>query len=340
MLFIVGNRGGSNIGESFARSAAELGLEICFFEAKDAQSPLRIVNALRWRFCDRRPARLRSFAKNVLNCAEQLKPAFLMTTGFNPLPGGVIRTLRGNQIICLHFSTDDPWNPTQRANWFLRSLPEYDIVFTTRRRNINDFLALGCLNVQYTAFGYDKMIFGGKAVRPPSADGQVLFVGGADRERVDFMETLLSLQIPISLVGDYWERVPSMRRYSMGHKPPEEVIRLTQAAKVNLCLVRRANRDGHVMRSFEIAALGGCMVVEETVEHRQLFGADGECVLYFSSPNDAAEKIRRLLGDMDECCRLGRAVQARVVGGANTYTDRLASMLAAASEVRRAVSRI
>ena len=54
------------------------------------------------------------------------------------------------------------------------------------------------------------------------------------------------------------------------------------AAKVNLCLVRRAKRDGHVMRSFEIAAVGGCMLAQDTDEHREIFGPEGEAVRLFS----------------------------------------------------------
>ena len=77
---------------------------------------------------------------------------------------------------------------------------------------------------------------------------------------------------PVALVGGYWERYPAFRAQALGIKPPEIIRALTASAKVNFCLVRRANRDGHVMRSFEIAATGGCMVAEDTVKHREIFG--------------------------------------------------------------------
>jgi spore maturation protein CgeB len=127
-----------------------------------------------------------------------------------------------------------------------------------------------------------------------------------------------------------------MRSYALGHRPPEALCTLTAAAKVNLCLVRRANRDGHVMRSFEIAALGGCMLAEDTSEHREIFGPDGEAVVYFRSAQEAAERARTLLAEPSERARLSAAVRARILGGPHSYRDRLASILETAARIRRA----
>ena len=233
-------------------------------------------------------------------------------------------------IVCVNYSTDDPWNPALRASWHLRALPEYDAVFTTRRANIGSFAEIGlrrgatiCLSATTSgSFGRHEPIRG-----RPAPD--VLFVGGADRDRVAFMTEFLPTGPRVALVGSYWERFPAMRPYTLGQQPPEALCALTAAAKVNLCLVRRANRDGHVMRSFEIAALGGCMLAEDTAEHREIFGEDGEAVVYFRSPREAAERARALLADPAERARLSAAVRARISGGAHTYRDRLVSILEA-----------
>jgi spore maturation protein CgeB len=119
----------------------------------------------------------------------------------------------------------------------------------------------------------------------------------------------------------------------LGIKPPEVVRGLTAAAKVNLCLVRHANRDGHVMRSFEIAAVGGCMLAEDTVEHREIFGPEGEAVVYFRNAREAAERTRALLCNISERKRLAAGLLRRIADGAHTYTDRLATMLDVATRV-------
>jgi hypothetical protein len=82
--------------------------------------------------------------------------------------------------------------------------------------------------------------------------------------------------------------------------PPDKVAAMTRSAKVNLVLVHRANRDGHVMRSFEAAALGGCLAVEHTDEHQEIFESDGETVRFFRSPQEAAAVCGALLRDRSE----------------------------------------
>ena len=101
---------------------------------------------------------------------------------------------------------------------------------------------------------------------------------------------------------------------------------------MNLCRVRRANRDGHVMRSFEIPAVGGFMVAEDTAEHREIFGAEGERVCYFRTPAEAVERTRWAMSHPEERARMAASARALVIGGAHTYRDRLERMLEAARE--------
>jgi spore maturation protein CgeB len=181
--------------------------------------------------------------------------------------------------------------------------------------------------VHYLSFGYDESLFASWTCPGDSQAHDVLFVGGADPDRVAFMTEFMRHGPPVAVVGGYWERYPAFRSYALGIKPPEIIRALTAAAKVNLCLVRRANRDGHVMRSFEIAAAGGCMLAEDTDEHRDIFGPEGEATVYFRNAKEATECARVLLCNPSERKRLAAALHRRIVGGAHTYADRLATIL-------------
>jgi spore maturation protein CgeB len=132
---------------------------------------------------------------------------------------------------------------------------------------------------------------------------------------------------PVAVAGGYWERYPAFRAYALGTKSPEIFRALTAAAKVNLCLVRHANRDGHVMRSFEIAATGGCMLAQDTEAHREIFGPEGKAVVYFRDAKEAAQRARTLLCDSSERKRLAAGFHRCIIAGAHTYTFRLATML-------------
>jgi spore maturation protein CgeB len=81
------------------------------------------------------------------------------------------------------------------------------------------------------------------------------------------------------------------------------------------------------MRSFEIAAIGGCLLAEDTLEHRDLFGPDGSAAVYFGSPDQMLDRLRWLLAHDGERARLAAAARQVVVSGRHTYQDRLATML-------------
>jgi spore maturation protein CgeB len=91
--------------------------------------------------------------------------------------------------------------------------------------------------------------------------------------------------------------------------------------------VRRANRDEHVMRTFELPAMGACMLTEDTTDHREIFGEDGEAVSYFHTPDEMVDKLRWLLTHDDERRRLADAARRVITRGHHTYRDRLEAML-------------
>jgi spore maturation protein CgeB len=90
------------------------------------------------------------------------------------------------------------------------------------------------------------------------------------------------------------------------------------------------------MRSFEAGAIGACLAVEDTEEHREIFGSDGDCVRYFGSPEQAAEICNELRQRPKERIRLAVNVRHRIRSGGHTYGDRLETMLQFAQEARSA----
>jgi spore maturation protein CgeB len=183
--------------------------------------------------------------------------------------------------------------------------------------------------VYYLPFGYDERLFN----RPSEEEAgngitfDVLLVGGADNDRVEFVHGMINHGIRPVLVGGYWDRYPGLREFSLGLKSATDLRLLTARAKVNICLVRRANRDGHVMRSFEIPACGGFMIAEDTADHRAFFGGEGEAVLYFSSPQTAAEKCHWALDNPEKRIAMATRLHRVVTTGRNTYADRLNTIL-------------
>lgn len=339
-LAILGVGEGTHVGGSLARGARKLGLDPVWFDAEDAWRAPRFLQTLYWHFAGgRRPVHLRQFSNRLVELCAGAKPDLLVTTGMAPLTDAALHALKRLGVVSVNYSTDDPWNPVMRSRWYLKALPAYDFIFTTRRSNIDDFRRHGCRAVHWLPFGYDENLFY-RNFKDLSAvtSHDILFVGGADSDRVQFIDEFMHQGPPVALAGGYWDRQRAFKAFALGLISPDAIRTLTAAAKVNLCLVRRANRDGHVMRSFEIAASGGCMLAEDTQEHREIFGPDGDAVIYFRNPREAAERAKALLSDASARQRLARSVHRRIVDGHNTYTHRLATMLKTAAKDRDQLS--
>jgi hypothetical protein len=299
-----------------------------------------LVRKINWHLRQHRPTRLEEFSRQVLDLCRLHRPAWLLATGLAPLTAHALKEIHGLGTQCLNYLTDDPWNPHHRTPWFLQALPCYDRVFSPRQANLGDLVARGCPCVVYLPFAYHPELH-----RPEEPGGEderrrlacdVLFVGGSDSDRLPWITRLIRAGLDVALHGGYWERDRVTCRHSRGHADAATVRKTTTAAKVALCLVRRANRDGHVMRTFEIAAMHGCMLAEDTAEHRQLLGAEGEAVVYFDCPEEMVAKARWLLDHPEHRRRLASALYQRITGGRNTYRDRLETMLSLGDPCRQA----
>ena len=170
-LAIVGNAGGTNVGDSLRRAGVAAGHSTSLFNSLEASAGSPFLRALAWRI-DCRPPKLNAFSAKVVAQCGQAPPHMLVATGAAPLTASALRAIRALGVVAINYSTDDPWNSAMRPRWHLRALPAYDLVFTTRRSNLDDFRRLGCPNVHYLPFGYDERLYFRAritpTVRPPT----------------------------------------------------------------------------------------------------------------------------------------------------------------------------
>jgi hypothetical protein len=330
-LLVVGNQGGTNIGWSLYNSSEQLGLRSEFRNALEAYQAPRWLTKFSWMMLGHRPARLGRFSHEVLTTCVRFQPRWIITTGLAPIAHGTLEEIGNLGIRRLNYLTDDPWNPAHHAPWFLRSLPRYDVVFSPRRANLDDIREAGCPRVEFLPFGFDPRYFHREQLptnAPNAESADVIFAGGADSDRIPYIAALVRTGLRVDAFGDYWERYPDTKACARGHASPDVLRWATAHAHVALCLVRRANRDGHVMRSFEVPAIRACMLTEDTAEHREIFGPDGENVVYFCTVDQMVDRLRWLLAHDAERVRLADAAHGLIVNGKHTYRDRLETMLA------------
>jgi spore maturation protein CgeB len=327
-ILIVGFGQPGHMGQYLASAAMQLGLDYQLIDAAQAEASSRIGRSFYWRFRGKRPARLDDFGAHVLAVSAVRQPDCVLTTGCASLSRLHVKGLRALGATVINYSTDDPWNPKLRAPWFLGTLPSYNAVFTPRRANIDDFRKCGVRAVHYLPFGYDPDVHRPwPEGRPTATPSDVLFVGGCDEDRVPLINGMIDAGLDLALFGGYWDRHDRARKYWRGIADQDTIRSASAAARICLCLTRRANRDGHTMRSFEAAAIGGCILAEDTADHRELFGPDDHAVRYFSSAPELARQTKLLLADTDARHRLSLQLAERFSRGKHTYADRLTSML-------------
>lgn len=330
-LLIVGNPDPVHVGSHFYSAAGLLRIETRLCDSREAFDAPAWRQKTDWWMRGRRPARLPEFSARVLQVVRTFAPDVVLTTGVAPVDASSLKTIGELGAARVNFLTDDPWNSAHRAPWFLDALKRYDHVFTPRAANVADLQTCGVRTVSILPFAFaPEQHF----PEPPSADdaswqSDVMLAGGADRDRVEAVMPFIRAGFRVALYGGYWDRYPETRDAARGLLDAGGLRRATAAARVCLGLVRRANRDGHSMRTYEVPAMGGCLIVEDTADHRALFGADGEAVAYFASPEEAIEKTAALLRREDLRRDLARRAHAIVTTGGHTYADRLRSMLQA-----------
>jgi spore maturation protein CgeB len=330
-ILIVGNPGEVHVGRHLLHAAREAGMQATLCDTTAAYAGSTFQRAYHWRLRGHRPVNLASFTQCVVSACREHKPSSVITTGLAPIDADSLRTIGDIGVRRLNFLTDDPWNQAHYAPWFMKAVTEYDAVFTPRTANVADLRAVGCRQVAYLPFAYAPDIHFSDP--PATADerqhfeSDVVFVGGADQDRVEWMTPLISAGFRVALYGGYWEKYASTRGAARGLADAATVRKAIGGAATTLCLVRRANRDGHSMRSFEVPAIGACMLVEDTDEHREIFGEPRQAVDYVNSPDQAVERVRMLLQDRSDRDRLKRSAHTLIESGKHTWSDRLKTML-------------
>src|SRR5262249_55230615 len=127
-------------------------------------------------------------------------------------------------------------------------------------------------------------------------DADVSFVGGCDPDRVPIMSALIKAvpNLRLNLFGWFWDRYPETRAYFRVPAWGQDQRMAFGGSKIVINLVRRANRDGHGPRTFEIPACGGFMLTDRTDEQRTFLEEDKEAV-YFSSSEEMIDKVKYYL---------------------------------------------
>lgn len=237
------------------------------------------------------------------------------------------------RCVIVGYSPDDMINPQNQSAQFVSNLPLYDLFFTTKSFGVSELRALGCHRVEFVASGYESSVHRPHSVTETDRarlGGPVGFIGDYERQRAEMMLLLAQSGVPVRVWGPNWNNCPFRHPNLILEGRPiwgDEFARALSAFDINLAFLRRANRDQHTTRTFEIPGSGAFMLAERTGEHAGFF-LEGKEAEFFGSGEELLEKVRRYLKNPDDRKRIAAAGRERCLTSGYSNLDRMKWMVA------------
>ncbi len=239
---------------------------------------------------------------------------------------------RNPRCIIAGYSPDDMIRRQNQSMQFLRHLSLYDIFFTTKSYGVQELKALGCPKVKFVGNAFDPDIHKPIQVSPMDRKiwgGPVGFVGAYEPTRAFSMYSLAKQEIPVRVWGPDWQKCRlRAKHFLLEHKSlwAEQYALALNAFDINLCFLRKINRDLQTTRSMEIPACGRFMLAERTDEHLALF-EEGKEAEFFSTDAELLDKVRYYLIHEANRRRIAAAGRERTLRSGYSNHDRLREML-------------
>lgn len=237
-----------------------------------------------------------------------------------------------------YFSEDDMVLRHNGSFWFRGALPLYDLVVTTKLRNLVDgeLSGMGAQRVVYEPKTFHPTFH--RPVEVTDRDrarfgSDLLFVGTYEAERAASCLALARAGFDVRIFGHGWERFGGrheqlfVERRAIGG---EDYVAALCASKIALGFLRKASRDEHTDRSVEIPACGAFMLAERSTEHLGLFRDHREAV-YFGDDDELVAHARRYLADDAGRERIAAAGRRRCLDSGYDHAGACRRMLAAAT---------
>jgi spore maturation protein CgeB len=329
-VLLIGSGDVGNIARFFFDALTSLGHEEYFIESEYIKHRSSLFHKIASRLIGRRPLTYWRTNREVLETVRRNRPHITLITKGQWISPAILKQAKTEETCLVNYATDDPFNLKVSSSHLIKGIPFYDLYVCTKRAIMAEIQRAGCPNVAYVPFAYEpKLHFPEQPSRGEEArrfSSDVVFVGGADLDRLPIMRKLVAGPWQLNLYGGLWNRDQQLRNCYRGFVLGRDYRLALGGAKVCLGLVRRANRDGHSMRSFEIPACGAFMLAERTQEHLEFFEEDKEAA-YFGSDEELLSKVRYYLSHEAERRRIACAGYRRVITGRNTYQDRLETIL-------------
>lgn len=235
----------------------------------------------------------------------------------------------------INYTNDDPFGGRDglRFRKYLQALHHYDLLVVVRAENVQEAKEAGARRVLRVFMSADEVAHRPRLLTDEDRrrfSSEVAFVGTWMPERGPFLAELAQHGVPLAIWGGRWQKAPQwhvlktfLRGPALHHA--DDYAKAIQAAKVNLGLLSKGNRDLHTSRSMEIPALGGVLCTKRTIEHQALYQENVEAV-FWSDAKECAAKCKDLLAAPLRREAISRAGKVRLNRNKN-YNEKIVAKI-------------
>lgn len=278
--------------------------------------------------------------RSLIDAAKELVPHIVWIEKGNMIRPSTLQELRriAPDTVLVSYSEDDMFLAHNRTRAYLKSLPFYDCVFTTKAPNVDaaELPALGARRVIAVDKAYDPHMH--YPIEVSEFDvarygAEVGFVGSYEEARARSLAYLAENGITVRVWGNGWEalgaRPPGLNIEGRAVVNTEWELAYTKtlcSTRINLGFLRKLNRDTQTDRSVEVPACGAFMLAERSDDHLRLFG-EGQEAAFFESDEKLLEKVRYYLAHEQERAAIARAGRQRCLDAGYSETERMQFMI-------------
>jgi len=241
----------------------------------------------------------------VIAAAKSFSPDVVLFRRPLEFSAKMIRAIRdAHPAIYASFNNDDPFSEAYRdVRWRTARLaiPEFDVHFAFRARNIEQYKAAGARNVALWEPFYTPWIHAPSVFGPTDESFHLLFAMHAEAdERREALLSLLAAGFRVEVHSWNWAAAfGEAEAKRIGVKPPiweADYVRAIGEAAATLCFFSKQNNDELTSRVFEIPASRGLLLSWRTARLEALY-KDREEAFFFSSIDELMSIVKQLALD-------------------------------------------
>ena len=248
--------------------------------------------------------------KELLETVMHCKPDLVFIYRANVISKSTLKAITkyNENTKVVSYNNDDPFSrhyPWYTWLRFKHSISGYDLVFSYRPNNINNYIVHGAKKVEMLPPWYVKernypTTLSEAERKQYGCD--VVFIGHFESDgRSELIRKLVVAGLKVGLYGPGWDKIVRFDNdlkhlYPVKYLHDGDYNKALCGASFALVLYSKLNNDVYTRRCFEIPATETAMLAKRTSE-MEAFYTDNEEIIFFDNHEEAVKKICLLLKD-------------------------------------------